>query len=59
VCSGQGARMNMLVRVPAVRQPNGVHDDANAAHQALLGAATTSHNGLDLGIIEVIRWPMT
>ena len=47
--------MNTLVRVPAVRQPNGVHDDANAAHQARLGAATTSHNRLDLGIIEVIR----
>lgn len=48
--------MNTLVRAPAVRPPNGVvHDDANAAHQALLGAATTSHDGLDLGIIEVIR----
>ena len=47
--------MNTLVRVPAVRQPNGVHDDANAACQARLGAATTSHSRLDLGIIEVIR----
>jgi hypothetical protein len=47
--------MNTLARVPAVRQPNGVHDDANPAHQALLGASTTSHNRLDLGIIEVIR----
>ena len=47
--------MNTLVRVPAVRQPNGVHDDANAAHQARLGAATTGPNRLDLGIIEVTR----